>query len=336
MGTNYGNRTVTFHVQWSGAAHNNRVWIWVDYCPVEGVTPASTFSPAFIGAVTITASDGNVTTSTGNSRGFFVAQNPATVTATLLNAGGQFNWCAYGSGDPPSAAANAAGGYDLYGTPPFTINGTITENTKTFSAGTCIESITDITGNPDGIMYAVAQATITGDVSNTCPAETVVLTAAAENATTFTWYKNGVQVQSGTSAQYTVGATDIYTVQGENTGCRGTVSIPYIVTISSCGAVPGCPGLAVVQSTLSRDGYDKLNEAEKYCARAGGWLPSKAELLCLCEHVGDVPGGLAGALWTRTPYPDLDYYTYVIEVPACRVVSWTYNYPQSFRCVKSL
>jgi hypothetical protein len=333
MGTNYGERTVTFLVKWSGAAHNNRVWIWVDYCPMEGVTPASTFSPAFIGAVTITASDGNVITSTGNSRGFFVAQNPATVTATLLNAGGQFNWCAYGSGDPPSAVANAAGGYDLYGTPPFTINGTITENTKTFSAGTCIESITDITGNPDGIMYAIPQATISGNATNTCPATSVVLTATAANATTFTWYKNGVQVQSGTSSQYTVEATDNYTVQGENATCTGAISSPFHVTISSCSHVPCCGDLMLLQTNAPSDGKGSLDAAYAYCRAHGARLPTLREAQCMCTAFTPIPGGWPGSMHTSA-YPEggLDA-RWIINCNTSGVYSNSSEVP--FRCIVS-
>jgi hypothetical protein len=137
----------------------------------------------------------------------------------------------------------SGGGYKLHGTPPFTINGNLTVNANTFGAGTCITSITDLTGNPDGIAHDIPQATISGAAANPCPATTAVLTAAAANATTFTWYKNGAQVQSGTSTSYTVTATDSYTVQGKNANCTGTVSTAKVVTISTCSngtTVTGC------------------------------------------------------------------------------------------------
>jgi hypothetical protein len=152
MGADYGEKTVTFRVKWSGAAHNNRVWIWVDYCPVEGVTPASTFSPASIGAVTITASDGSVTTSSGSTRGFFVAYNPATVTAILLDATGKFNWCAHGSGDPPNAIlkSDGSGNYRLRGTKPFTVNDVLLAaadpRAENWAPDQIIFKITDFTG----------------------------------------------------------------------------------------------------------------------------------------------------------------------------------------------
>jgi hypothetical protein len=253
MGTDYGERTVTFLVKWTGAAHNNRVWIWVDYCPVEGVTPASTFSPAFIGAVTITASDGNVTTSTGNSRGFFVAQNPATVTATLLDASGQFNWCAYGSGDPPKAVVRAEGGYTLQGAPPFIINGTITENTKTFGAATCITSITDLTGYPEGVVPAPPSLSDPHSPS-ICSAQAATLFATVSGgvtgAMTYTWDIGGSQdtnqTNSYTTASLSAGTTYSVTATNanncESSPATGTITVNYPGTdgeLAACGCAEG-------------------------------------------------------------------------------------------------
>jgi uncharacterized protein (TIGR02145 family) len=227
--------------------------VWIDLCPVPGGTPGA-FQPATISAASETG--GSVLYASTNTRGFFVTASPATVTATLDNAAGKFNWCAYGSDAPPQAEVLSGGGYKLHGTPPFTINGTITENTKTFGAGTCITSITDLTGNPDGIAaHDIAQATISGDASNTCPALTVVLTTTASGATTFTWYKNGSQVQSGTSTSYTVTATDSYTVQGKHAYCTGTASAAKVVTISSCCTGTTCPGCATPTLLLTGAGF---------------------------------------------------------------------------------
>jgi hypothetical protein len=238
IGTDYGEHTVTFLVKWSGAAHNNRVWIWVDYCPVVGVAPASPLSRASIGAVTITASDGSVTTSTGNSRGFFVAQNPATVTATLLDATGQFNWCAYGSGDPPKAVVRAEGGYTLQGAPPFIINGTITENTKTFGAGTCITSITDLTGYPEGVVPAPPSLSDLNSPS-ICSAQATTLFATVgggvTGAMTYTWNIGGSQksnqTNSYTTASLSAGTTYSVTATNANkcksTPATGTITVNY-------------------------------------------------------------------------------------------------------------
>jgi uncharacterized protein (TIGR02145 family) len=245
MGANYGEKTVTFLVKWSGAAYNDHVWVWVDYCPVEGATPAATYSPASIGAMTITAADGSVTTSSGNTRGFFVTTNNATVTATLSNATGQFNWCAYGSGDPPSAAMNAAGGYTLKGTPPFTINGTLTENMNTFGAGTCITSITDLTGNPEGIVPD-KPAVGTTSPATLCSDDKVTLTASASGGTTtsntYTW-KVGSAIETHTTVSTyspsVIAGSTTYSVKVTNAnGCTsaaatGTITVHPVFSAGS-------------------------------------------------------------------------------------------------------
>jgi hypothetical protein len=145
LSTDYANNKVTFRVSWTGTPYNNRVWVWVDLCPVTGTSPG-TFAQAIINNPSATA--GSITTVAGNTRGFYVTTNPSTVTAILSNATGQFNWCAYGSDYPPNAtAANET--YILKGTPPFIINGntTLGSGVNTYSGG-CITSLTDQTGYP--------------------------------------------------------------------------------------------------------------------------------------------------------------------------------------------
>ena len=85
LGVNYGTKTVTFRVAWSGTAANNRVWVWVDLCPVTGTSPG-TFAKAVISAAAATT--GSILTISGNTRGFYITTNPSTVTATLSNAAG--------------------------------------------------------------------------------------------------------------------------------------------------------------------------------------------------------------------------------------------------------
>jgi hypothetical protein len=148
ISTDYANRKVTFRVAWTGSAHNNRVWVWVDLCPVVGSTP-STFAQGIISAASATA--GSIATVAGNQRGFYVTTNPSTLTATLSNANGKFNWCAYGSDYPPNATSYNNGTYTLRGTQPFVItgNGTIQAGNK--YVGTVINSLTDATGYPGGV-----------------------------------------------------------------------------------------------------------------------------------------------------------------------------------------
>jgi hypothetical protein len=334
LSTDFINKNVTFRVEYANAV-NNRAWVWIDLCPVSGVTP-TTFQTAVISAASATGN--NVIYSSTNTRGFFVTASPATVTATLSNASGKFNWCAYGSDAPPTAVINTGGGYTLKGTPPFTINGTLTENANTFGAGTCITSITDLTGNPDGNPHAIPQATITGAASNTCPAVTVVLTAAAANAATFTWYKNGSQVQSGASSQYTVEATGTYTVQGVHANCTGTTSTGKPITVNACGNVPGCGTLALYQTSSPNDGNDTWINAYNTCNSYGARLPYRDELICMCAIKNAIPGGFTPSwYWARELYDVSEgisyYYIYAFN-PPLNCMENASNAKAYFRCVK--
>ncbi|MDR3132644.1 MAG: hypothetical protein LBU42_01300, partial [Prevotellaceae bacterium] len=116
LGVDYSTKKVTFTVSWTGAAANNRVWVFVDLCPVAG-TASGTFAKAVISGATAAA--GGIDPASLNGRGFYVTASPSTVTATLSNATGKFNWCAYGSDYPPNVLANTNSSYTLAGTPPF-------------------------------------------------------------------------------------------------------------------------------------------------------------------------------------------------------------------------
>jgi hypothetical protein len=118
ISTNYSTNEVKFKVEWTNsptAPYNNRVWIWIDFCPVNGVTPQS-FSTATITNPTKISGSGTITGL--NGRGFFIeygaTNDGTTVTAVLSNASGQFNWCAYGSDYPPNVLANTSGRYYTY------------------------------------------------------------------------------------------------------------------------------------------------------------------------------------------------------------------------------
>jgi hypothetical protein len=147
LSVDYATKKVTFRVSWTGSAANNRVWVWVDLCPVAGTT-AGTFAKAELSSPS--AITGGISTVTGNTRGFYVTTNPSTVTATLDNATGKFNWCAYGSDFPLNARDNGSGGYNLKGSPPFIINGTIEWSATTYSGGV-ITALTDATGCPGAL-----------------------------------------------------------------------------------------------------------------------------------------------------------------------------------------
>ncbi|MDR2358374.1 MAG: hypothetical protein LBD87_01055, partial [Prevotellaceae bacterium] len=241
ISTDYATKKVTFAVAWNSAPHNNRVWIWIDLCPVSGVTPQS-FSTATISNPVKTAGNGTITG--GTTRGFFIEYANATnagttVTATLDNATGKFNWCAYGSDMPPNATVNAGGGYTLRGTKPFTINGDQTIDALTFGAGTCIMSITDPTGRPDG--FAGTPTISSTNSPSRCNAGAVTLSATVSGGTTtamtYTWtiganpYTN--QTNSYTTA--TLSASSAYTVKVKNANNCESNTASGNITVNSPG-----------------------------------------------------------------------------------------------------
>jgi hypothetical protein len=239
LSTDFANQKVTFRVEYANAV-NNRAWIWIDLCPVSGVTP-TTFQTAVSSAASATGNNGLYAST--NTRGFFVPASPATVTATLSNVAGKFNWCAYGSDVPPTAVINAAGGYTLKGTPPFTINGTIIENTKTFGAGTCITSISDLTGNPDGIVPALPSLSSPNSPSR-CSAGAVTLSVTRSGGTTtamtYTWNIGGTPYTNQTNS-YTTGslsASTTYSVKVKNANNCESNTVNGSISI---GAVPATP-----------------------------------------------------------------------------------------------
>ncbi|MDR3350431.1 MAG: hypothetical protein LBN98_02125, partial [Prevotellaceae bacterium] len=148
----------------------------------------------------------------------------------------------------------------------------------------------------------VAQATISGSSSNSCPATTVALTATASGATTFTWYRNGSQVQKSTSSAYTASSAGTYTVKGENANCTGATSSGKAVTIKNpCGtAVPGCPTVGLYQTTAQTDGNGSWTAANTYCTSRGARLPNITELQCMFTNRSGISGGLNGRNWSAT------------------------------------
>jgi hypothetical protein len=145
LGTDFTNKTVTLRVEYDNAV-NDRVWVWIYLCSMQGM-----FEPAVISEAT----GDNVAYTSTNMRGFFVTASPATVTATLSNATGRFSCCAYGSDTPPNITLSN-GTYTFKGTPPFTLiaadgatTQTVTENTLPAAALTMTPVfLTDKTGYP--------------------------------------------------------------------------------------------------------------------------------------------------------------------------------------------
>ncbi|MDR1405993.1 MAG: hypothetical protein LBI89_02160 [Prevotellaceae bacterium] len=227
LGTDYQNHTVTLRVVCTGTTvPANRVWVWIDYCPVAGVT-SGTYGPASITAVR--------TGSALNGRGFFVTGSPATITATLYNPPAKFNWCAYGSGYAPQALLQANGSYLLKGAPPFKVNGVrLAAGATVAGPGTCIASsasFTDLTGHPEGIVSALPVVGTTSPAAR-CGAGAVTLTATAGGGTTtsmtYTW-KVGAAAATTTAGSYPVANAAVgstaYSVSVRNAaGCTSTVA----------------------------------------------------------------------------------------------------------------
>ncbi|MDR3134363.1 MAG: hypothetical protein LBU42_10175, partial [Prevotellaceae bacterium] len=183
MATDYPASKVSFTVTWTAQPHNDQIWVIVDYIKVQDASTAgNTWKRALVTAVARNSGTGSAATVTGQ-RGFWLhtsgSSGSANVTATLSLDSGvqQYNWCAYALNYPPEAKIKAEGGYDLYGTPPFTVNGTtLLAGNTTFGPGTCITSLTDATDNPS----ADLPATLTVSTSNPatrCDAGAVTLTA---------------------------------------------------------------------------------------------------------------------------------------------------------------
>ena len=253
LGVDYNTKTVKFSVSWTGTAANNRVWVWVDLCPVAGTSPG-TFAKAEIGNPAVVT--GSILTVSGNTRGFYVTTNSSTVTATLSNATGKFNWCAYGSDFPPNAVENGSS-YTLKGSPPFIITtsaGTTEVNDKSYS-GYVLTALTDATGCP-GVLCSKH-------------GETAGLLGCCDGTTNC----NGTCKTNGT---YT---TDDGT-------CTGTCNIAYVQLRNQCGDVqnpkantysnPGCTSGCVVPNTTAG--------CRTNCKNKHGWnnCISYASSLCTC------------------------------------------------------
>ena len=163
ISADYAAQKVTFKVEWTNsptAPYNNRVWVWIDFCPVNGVTPGG-FAPATITGATITSGSGSTSTLTG--RGFFIAGSATntgtTVTATLNPVpAGKFNWCVYGSDYPPNVTLEN-GTYTFKGTINFIVSSHAQPiTTKTIAKAnltvTTASTFTDATGCPGiGSLY---------------------------------------------------------------------------------------------------------------------------------------------------------------------------------------
>ncbi|MDR3132451.1 MAG: fibrobacter succinogenes major paralogous domain-containing protein [Prevotellaceae bacterium] len=253
MATDYPASKVSFTVTWTAQPYNNQIWMIVDYIKVQNASTAgNTWKRALVTAVAKNTGTGSVATVTGQ-RGFWLntsgSSGSANVTATLsLDAGvQQFNWCAYALNYPPEAKIKAGGGYDLYGTPPFTVDGvTLPANATTYAAGVCIASITDATDNPAGIIPAppgiqlsAGSSSQTATVNAALPAlkyTTTNASGATLTAGSFptgvsgAWAANTVTISGAPSAT----GTFTYTVTTTNSNGCTNASVSGKIVVNPC------------------------------------------------------------------------------------------------------
>ena len=184
------------------------------------------------------------------------------------------------------------------------------------------------------IHTAVGGASISGDESNTCPTTTVSLSATASSATTFTWYKDGVQ-QTGTGSTYTVTASGSYTVQGKNANCTGTTSASKVVNIIDCRDVPGCAPLKLYQFTSSYDGDEDGTWAVgvDLCKSLGARLPTTDELLCMCKNKDKLNGGYVNGKYVPYDSDKVGDHNSVNFSDCSNNLPVIVNFPYYYRCV---
>ncbi|MDR0667597.1 MAG: hypothetical protein LBF90_03140 [Prevotellaceae bacterium] len=233
-------------------------------------------------------------------------------------------------GDATSFTIMASIGATTYATPSLAVGSTY--NVTIRNSTGCVSETAYGTVT---IHTAVATASISGSSSNTCPASTVSLSASASGATSFTWYKNGTQVQTDTSSAYTVTSSGSYTVQGKNANCTGTTSSSKVVTINSCGNVTGCSGLQLYQTTSAYDGNGNWSAANSYCTSRGARLPTVTELVCMCTYQVNMPGGFESytTYWSSTrDSGNFVYFVYYYS-GICTTDSYDASVVIYFRCV---
>ncbi|MDR0667320.1 MAG: hypothetical protein LBF90_01725 [Prevotellaceae bacterium] len=283
-----------------------------------GLTPL-----ASTGSWTLTVEEAPAVTTTGPAR---CGDGTVTLTATPANATSSttYSWIVGGA----AAVTTPANTYttDDLSVGPTTYSVTVTNSTGCVSAA-AYGTVT--------VHTAVSAATITGDASNTCPAATVSLTASATGATSFTWYKEDSQVQTGTRSTYTVTSSGSYTVQGKNAHCTGTTSPSREVTINDCREVPGCPGLRVYQTTSPIDGSGAWSTADTYCRDRGARLPTRTELECMCDNRASLSGGYTFGVfyWSSTPSGSVYYHVGFVGSGVCTTGADIASSIIRFRCV---
>ncbi|MDR2359344.1 MAG: hypothetical protein LBD87_06045 [Prevotellaceae bacterium] len=243
LNVDYSTKEVTFKVEWNSMPYNNRVWVWVDFCTINGTMPATSFSTATISNPNITGGNGSIENKT--LRGFFIVYSnetnaSTTITAILSNApAGKFNWCAYGSDYPPNVIANTNGSYTLAGTPPFELiaangNSAQTVTGKTIAASDLTlnpTTITDATGYP-GLWCPYTGGDLYMDADHRCRQRQ----SGAKNWET--WIKDNRDAQVYRIVQFSDGswwfANNLNYAPTRTTVCNGMSMYNYANKNTSC------------------------------------------------------------------------------------------------------
>jgi hypothetical protein len=252
LATDYATKKISFTVSWTATPHNNQIWVITDYIKIEGATTAGSWSRALVPSVSASG-NGSAATVTGNL-GFWLntsgSSGSANVTATLSGVPVQFNWCAYALNYPPKAVINPAGGYELQGTPPFTVNGMpLGDNVTTFGAGTCITSLSDATNNPTSDLPDPPAINLTSANSS----QTVTAGSAITQIKYNTSNATGANI-SGTPTGVTGSwSSNVYTISGTPTS-SGTYNYTVTTTNSNGCANATASGTITVQPAVDSYG----------------------------------------------------------------------------------
>jgi hypothetical protein len=239
VGSNFDTGAVTFTVD-VGAA--TPTWVLVEYTTDPSPTSAIMSRATFTNELITPPSAGTLA---AEGRGFLLTSS-ATITAKLSGVSGRFSWCGYAFGAPPNATVNPEGGYTLRGTSPFIVNGvTLAADETTFGAGTCIESITDFTYNPEGRIPDPPAVTVSASETEVDPGTEVTFTATASggatNAMTYTWNVAGTTATTDANTYSQILSTpgeNTYTVRVTNAnGCPSTVSTAGSLCVFSAGTI---------------------------------------------------------------------------------------------------
>ncbi|MDR3184641.1 MAG: hypothetical protein LBT49_04465 [Prevotellaceae bacterium] len=108
-----------------------------------------------------------------------------------------------------------------------------------------------------------AKAVITGEAANECPAVSVILTASAEGAQSYLWYRNTFAIENANASTYAAISSGTYYATGVNTTGQGEKSEGKGVIIS-LNCPPAAPDLTGPTSNICPDLKLRLTAAAEH------------------------------------------------------------------------